>query len=472
MRLLKYTLLVIGLTITVTSCKKGFLDVPDKTALIRQDYVVDLKSTEEFLNGVYVILARDFHSKALVEIYPDLIADNIKPVNIASTVLSPQYNWLQVAGVSGSNMDDRWCFGYQLIRSCSFVIEKAEEFRNQNPEKADDMKAQALAMRAFIHSTLVSIFSQAFNFTANGSHPGIPYVTVSDYTQPVTRNTVAEVYNGMIQDLNNAIPLFGTGTVNPLFMNRNAAKGLLARVYLYKGDYLQAKNAAREVGTRVPIMTGSSYPSKLFTTEETETLFQLPPVSNLVGGALYATNFQGAYYVNPKNFLATADIGLLLSQRSTDVRKAWVTLNAGNWNITKYPVNLIPGFPNTSASYYQTLLRSSEMYLTAAEAYAQLNNIDSARFYLDAIRQRADVTALPTTATGAALLELIYEERRKELAFEGLRMYDLLRWKRAVNRVDALSPSVQQLPYPSDKAIAPIPVNDVNLAGFQQNFGY
>jgi hypothetical protein len=454
------------------SCKRSFLDVPDKSAITRQSYITDLKTTDEFLNGIYTILSEKIYSsKGQNQIYPEIIADNIKPVTSASTVLAPHYNWQQQAEISGSNMNDIWLSGYLVIRSCSFVVEKSTEYRAQDPSRADNMKAQALAIRAMTHAILTNIFAQPFGFSATASHPGIPYITTSDYTQSVTRNTVAEVYDGMISDLKEAIFLFSEGSMNVLYMNRNAAKALLARVYLFKQDYLNAKNLAREVGTAVPIMTGSSYPSKLFTLQETEALFQLAP-AGVANSALYTTDYQGRYFVSPKQFIATADIATLLTERSTDVRKAWVNLVSGIWNISKYPLGVVPGFSIPSLSYYPTLLRSSEMYLTAAEAYVHLNNVDSARFYLDAIRQRADVTVLATTTAGTTLLDAIYKERRKELAFEGLRMFDLLRWKQGVNRIDTYGPATQNLPYPSNKAIAPLPINEVTISGFKQNIDY
>ena len=113
------------------------------------------------------------------------------------------------------------------------------------------------------------------------------------------------------------------------------------------------------------------------------------------------------------------------------------------------------------------------MYLTAAEAYAKVNREDSAKYFLDAIRMRANSSASPTTATGNALLDIIYTERRKELAFEGLRMFDLLRWKKGVARsADVTNGAPLSLPYPSNKAIAPIPPGDIKIGGLQQNPGY
>jgi len=182
---------------------------------------------------------------------------------------------------------------------------------------------------------------------------------------------------------------------------------------------------------------------------------------------------QGQFFADPElYFTASNDIAAILKENPQDARNVWVTQSGTDWNITKYPMDVVPGFGEPAGSYYQTVFRSSEMYLTAAECYANLNNEDSARFYLDAIRKRANVNAATSTATGVALMDSIYKERRKELAFEGLRMYDLLRWKKGVNRTNPFNPAAESLPYPSDKAICPIPLQDVNLSGLAQNPGY
>jgi hypothetical protein len=112
------------------------------------------------------------------------------------------------------------------------------------------------------------------------------------------------------------------------------------------------------------------------------------------------------------------------------------------------------------------------MYLTAAECYARLNNQDSARFYLNAIQKRANSTITGPLVTGEALLDSIFKERRKEFAFEGLRMFDLLRWGKNVVRIDAVGTTAKNLTFPSNKAIAPIPGLDVTILGLIQNDEY
>ncbi|HMI04008.1 MAG TPA: RagB/SusD family nutrient uptake outer membrane protein [Pedobacter sp.] len=478
-----YIFISILLAAGSTSCKKSFLDegIANTRILTRQDYVKDLKTTSEYLSGIYTKVASDLFSGYHI-IYPELAADNIKPVvgtgAGGATPLGAHYEWNQrVDDMSSTsvtstsfNCNELSYGAYQLIRSCNFVLEKATEYKDQDPSLADAMMGQAYAIRALSHFFLVNVFAQSYNFSNDASHPGIVYITSVNWTDPIkSRNTVAEVYVNVIQDLKAAVSLLPVASSSTLTMNRNAAIGLLARVYLFKGDWGLAKNLARQVVAAVPIMT-ANYPSKLFTLEEKEVLFQLPP--GIFPVDQYGSTFPGAYFRSDLQFRATADIASLLNEDPNDARKVWVTSVLGNWHITKFPVNVVTGGFSPDGAYYHSVLRSSELYLMAAEAYAQLNNVDSARFYLDAIRMRANPAALPTTTSGIVLLEAIYKERRKELAFEGWRMFDLLRWKKGVTRADALSAAAQMLPYPSNKAISPIPGLDVKVSDFVQNLDY
>lgn len=475
-----YYLSIILVFLIYSSCKKVFLDVPTKTRLTLQEHVKDLPTMSEFLNGVYYTLSTYFFEGA-GQIYPDLISDNIKPEASAFEYMKSYYLWRQDAqSPDGSNLNDHWSTGYRIIRSCSFVISNTEEYRNENPAKADDLIGQAYALRALTHFILVNEFAQSYSFTPNASHPGIPYITFFDWNEPIKgRNTVAEVYTQLISDLTNSIQLLPAAVTSTLYMNRLAAKSLLARVYLFKEDYSKAKDLAVEVSTEKPIMY-TGYPSKLFTLEETEALFQIPPSEEGLSmpgptgsyQGTYSTFYQGGYLRDPVLFyVPTADIATLLKQNPSDLRNSWIGSGTPD-TITKYPGDVVPGFSYAFTSYYPTILRSSEMYLTAAEAYVKLGDDVKARSYINEIRTRANIAILDESITGTALFDSICIERRKELAFEGLRMFDLLRWKKSVVRQDALDVSAQILLYPSDKAIAPIPILDVTVTGLQQNPGY
>jgi hypothetical protein len=483
MKQLKYYFVTL-LFCSSLSCNKSFLDVEDNTFLLREQYVNNLNSLQQYLNGIYIVLGQNLN-EALNghRIMSELTADNIKPSLRNPSYLISHYTWNQSNGTrSGSpnGGDELWKNSYQFIRNCSFVIEKAKDFKNEDPIKANQIAGEAYSLRALAHFILVNTFAQSYNFTTNASHLGVPYITSWDWNTPFHRNTVKEVYDGMIDDLNKAIPLLTPNNNNKIIMNQLAAKALLARIYLFKEEWQKAKDFAVEVCMAVPLMinspTNHKYPDSLFRKGETEALFQIEPSSTNVVNGSYTTIFEGSYFRGTLTlFIATDDITTLLNQGSGDVRRKWISTSLdGIDSIRKFPSNVVSGFGsanNLHRSYYITVIRSSEMFLTVAEASAHLGDALTSKNFLDAIRQRADPAAANSTATGLALLDSIYIERRKELAFEGLRMWDLLRWKKGVSRMDAISSAPRSLPYPSNKAITPIPLSDVNY-GIQQNPSY
>lgn len=462
-----------------SACTKSFLDktASPSSATILDDYVTDLTACDTYLNGIYVMLG-DYIYNGLNTVYPDLIADNVKPTTNA---MIQQYSWAQVVNsvrnlrpaASYQNLNSLYTSAYRVIRQCNYLLENVDNFRSESPEKADFIKGQAYAIRGLMHHQLVLNFAQPYNFTADASHPGVPYVTTSDYTDAIIRQSVADVYSSIISDYNKGIELLAVASLNKYYMNHNAVKALLARAYLCKGDFGAANSLAVDIANRVPLMSSVDFPARLFKKQDAESvpesIFYIPPSSI----SSYTTQFASYFYrlVTP-SFLATTDIVTILRERPNDKRSTWVTPLGANWRITKFPANSYTGITDTTRAYCHPVIRSSEMVLIAAETFAKIGKEDSARIYLDMIRKRADITALGTTAGGSALLDSIYKERRKELAFEGFRMYDLLRTGNGVNRTEVTGSVGKVLPYPSNYAIAPLPFDESNLTGMLQNLGY
>lgn len=467
--------------LSLFSCGKSFVELTDTSSLNRQTYVTDLNTMEHFVNGVYVMIDRDFMGN-LGSLYADIVSDNLKPVSESYSDLLPHYSWTQIAelnpenavGSSSTAMNGDWRSSYLDIRSCNFVIEDIDKYRNENPAKSDNLKGQAYALRAMIHFKLMNIFAQPYAFSAGATHIGIPYVTASDITQPIHRATVAENYNSVIADLQEAIKLMPEQTTDTRLMNQLAAKAILARVYLFKQDYVTALKLAKEVYQKVPLMPVSGgYPDKMFSylsPNKTEVLFQLSPVYIKGSNGVGAT-FIGAF-LRIGTFAATNDITEILTEDPNDIRMNWVTSIDGIWVPTKYPAGVAKLHPAAYCDYYQTVIRSSEMALTIAEAAAKTGDEGTSRELLNSIRLRANPLASPLETTGSALLDSIYKERRKELSFEGSRMFDLQRWQQGVHRKDAFIPAAANLEYPNNKAIAPLPLQDVQYANLQQNKDY
>lgn len=457
----------VGLTL---GCKKSFLNVPNKVNIYRQEYVKDLTTLNEYLSGIYIMLSSDFYYGYNI-IYGDLIADNVKPTTGSNVFLS-QYLWSQKADETKQtkpednpiNMNPIWTIGYRISRSCNFVVSESEKYRVENPVLADEIKGQALVIRALVYHHLVNVFAQSYSFSPQALHPGIPYVTDTDLSTAVTRNSVKSVYESLIDDLNIAIPLLPEDNINKSYISRKTAKALLSRVYLYKGDFQSCKDLTLPLMVQVPLLT-DGYPDNLFSDKDNEAIFRLYPSL-----ADYITYFPN-YFYKTNVFNATQDIKELLDQRPNDVRRKWIT-GQTELKVNKFPSGVVPGVSYADLAYYVTIFRSSELYLNVAESYANLQKADSAAFYLDKVKQRADSTAPKTTLTGKDLLEDIYIERRKEFCFEGVRMYDLLRLRKPVTRQDAATATSKVLNFPDDKAIAPIPSLDVIFSKLQQNPSY
>ena len=100
----------------------------------------------------------------------------------------------------------------------------------------------------------------------------------------------------------------------------------------------------------------------------------------------------------------------------------------------------------------------------AAEAFYRAGNESKSRGYLNQVRQRAGLGQ--SNATGTALFDAIVLERQLELAFEGFRFTDLVRWGLAVTELGSLG-------FQTGKhELLPIPDYDVRTAGLKQNPGY
>ncbi len=108
-----------------------------------------------------------------------------------------------------------------------------------------------------------------------------------------------------------------------------------------------------------------------------------------------------------------------------------------SWNASKsgYALKkfMVESIPPTGSSVKPEnpwiYFRLAEFYLNYAEIMYELGEEETARKYLNKVRERQSVQMPPVTASGQALRDKIRNERRVELAFEGHRFFDVRRWK-------------------------------------------
>lgn len=170
------------------------------------------------------------------------------------------------------------------------------------------------------------------------------------------------------------------------------------------------------------------------------------------------------------DMLCSDDLYALYS--ATDVRRTAVTSTGTRGGL---PAVFVRKFLNITTDRDDTkLLRLADVYLIAAEASLP-GDEPEARNYLNYVGSRRDASFVPYASTGAALLNDIITERRKELAFEGDRFHDLNRLKRTINRSTNYPAAARTIAYPFDKRLLPIPQRETDVnptIKAQQNPGY
>ena len=153
--------------------------------------------------------------------------------------------------------------------------------------------------------------------------------------------------------------------------------------------------------------------------------------------------------------------------------------------MVKYPTILSPNFWVTKFSYQDgqamlsspVFLRWAEVVLNRAEANAKLGNDAAALDDVNAIRQRAGLSGAALFSTAnmhgyTSVLDVVLDERRMELAFEGHRMFDVYRNRRDMDRRFGGVQPWEIVKYTDDKIQYPIPYNETSVSHIPQNPGY
>jgi len=456
---LKY--LIIGCLFFLASCSKDFLEKKPYNALPIEDALRSEADMQVALRGAYASLRNvDLYGRT-IPILGDLMAD----VTYQSSSNSNRYTFYNQYGmpVVDGNALGMWTAGYHTILRVNNILNSTID----GTANIRQYRGEAHAIRALVYFDLVRFFAKPF--TDNPSNNGIPVITTFDITLKPKRNTIAEVYALILDDLTKAYNLMSQSTNSSQF-SKYAARALEARVHLAKGDMTNARTAALDVinnggFTLVGSNNYVSYwqnPAPL--TSKLETLFEVSSdgVANLgfdALGYLYSQNGYG-------DMICSSDQYALYS--ATDVRRSLLTVGTRSGPaifVNKY-TNIVTDRDDTK------VLRLSDVYLIAAEASVASNEAD-ARNYLNAVATRRDPSFTGFSSTGAALLEDIITERRKELAFEGQRFHDLNRLKRTINRSANYPAAARTIPYPFDRRLLPIPQSETDAnPNMVQNPGY
>ena len=436
-----------------SSCKK-FLEESSQSEFTPKTTV----SFSELLMGTaYPLVNSDPFNYALsymdddVQQYPFPITNSGN--DVTSPLSLPAYSWqpdyfegLMSSGFDGSGASiDAYKNYYKHIAGANIALQYGESSEGTKEEK-DFLMGQAYSLRAFYYFQLVNLYGRPYNDSTTSPEKslGVPLILTSNVSDSMpSRNTVAEVYQQIVSDLDHAFEKLDVDKKSDDIyrMNFIAAHLLASRVALYMENWDSVISAANYVIQYHPALMDLNdfFPREVLSNGSYKyyTIVGEQSVESIwVFGNINETfpNQNVSSYNMSKSLINLFDTKDLRSQfyylKVPDVLLPFVTTpaQARKWAITN----------GGAVTSFGCSFRSSEAYLNRAESYIQkfiltgdakfeqealndLNTLRSKRF--------APEDFIPLTAmAGDSLLQFCREERRRELFFEGHRWFDLRRY--------------------------------------------
>ena len=481
-----YCGIILSSILTLTSCKKDFLNRYPKDQPNPENFFVDASSAREALNAIYNPWTRNSNmfERDMTIILDAMTDDSYWRPSRSSSI--QQERW-DITSSNGA-ITSYWQHVYQSVNAANFAIDGIPTSSNSGftADKQTPYIAEARFMRGFDYLFLVSLWGD------------VPLIThqlknFDEFNQP--RAPKADVYKQIIDDFQFAkdnLPESQSGSKGS--PTKATAAAYLAKAYLYEKDYANAETAARDAIT-IAESTGyhllDDYLSIWDENNEgnPELLFYISYVDNSADYGQNMTiqricrgcppqlkfiygNGDGWGYCLPQRSLydafepddprrgytifAPGDFYGIYNgatpfsttyqymDNSGQVVSTPVTYNPGDsvkydyrWsetgmNVRKMIANLA-GLTNVRwCGQDIPLMRMSDLYLYLAEALAEQENPE-ALVWVNKVRARPSVNEVPRALGDGrpgdgSLVDIVRHERRVELGMEGERLFDLIRW--------------------------------------------
>lgn len=555
-----YLTAVLGMMLGFSSCN---LDYYPSDELNGNVLMSDPSGAEYIVDGCYTMLKEEY---AFVDQWPsgntyvrhyfqmaEFPADNTCLSGRTTDNLYEATCYSMSANLK--NNSHLWWIAYKVIYTANSVI---ESFKEGESNASDQLIGEAYFLRGMMHFNLVTLFAKPY--ILGRENMGVVLRT-STNTEETKRATVGEVYDQVVLDLRKAADLMNAPRHggNPGYATKNAALGLLSRVYLYMEENQKVLDVIAEMGEPTSYLDPdyANYFAKAL--DSKETLFAVAHTaletrgSASIGsmyngdgggwGEVYAnaplmylyerypedirlsyiqlqeeTDTRLSLYGKPAVFFPIkSDINSFRSNKYVELKteasgKKYCEVDNVRYDIKERLVNgeyteyyvtyggedctarlfdKLPAQRESNPKYFVTkfsyqdgdpqlsspvFIRWAEIVLNRAEANAKLGNTAAALADVDAIRTRAGIPAAGMFTGNmhgyTDVLDIVLDERRMELAFEGHRMFDVYRNRRNMDRRFAGIQPWEIVEYTDNKIQYPIPYAETSVSGIPQNPGY
>jgi len=453
-KIYKYT----GLLLIAFALTKCDLNVIPQDALTSEQITSTSDGLSSLVNGLYAIFKESNGNNCYLRQYyqmSDFASDDIVCAYKTEDDLINSFRYKD-RSAEKSNINYFWEMSYKIVYGANVAISMAD-LKGDDPF-TNQLKGESYFLRAFATHNLVRFFAKPYS-DANKSEPGVIIRESKSDNMPKARATLEETYGYIISSLKTAESVMSEempserNNDNHRFASIYSVWAMLSRVYLYKGELdsciiYSDKLINSEMFT---LETPESYPGYFASaTSGSESVWVIPfnLIDDQLNGSVASMIYNGnnCWAEEGASSSILEDMGDGTSMTEIDQRWKYIVTDAG---VVKNGVNMFyiskfsgqDGSPTLSSP---VMFRLAEIYLNRAEAYAKKADVASAVADLNMLLENRlivpegesidDYLYDDASITSGEIVDIVLKERRIELAFEGHRIFDLLRNGRDVVR--------------------------------------
>ena len=321
---------------------------------------------------------------------------------------------------------------YAYIMRQNLVIDNVEKASGDADLKTL-AKAEARVLRAWDHFVAINLYAKSYTPATAAEDGGVCIMEHYDLEAVPSKSTVAKVYDFIISELEAAVPLLQEHPVNIYHPNKAYGYGLLSLVYLFHRDWEKARDAAlQSLALNNALVDYNEIPASGFYSFRKYANENNPEVLSYMWMGSGWTTEAVALYAHGQ--ISPELVGLFDTEN--DLRYSKFLRQSGASIVSYFDVGSgaaiwTPATDSSRFTYITVGLRTAEVYLILAEAYARLNNLAESKSYVEKLRAKRIKGGDGTIATPAnqkEMMDQIIVERRKELLYGFHRFFDLKRF--------------------------------------------
>lgn len=404
------------------------------------------------------------------------------------------YTWSEFTGIDQDTPSQFWTSTYDAIAHSNEVLAVIDGMEGDKAQK-QAVKGEALLTRAYGHFMLVNLFAKHYDPATADDDPGIPYVKEPEtvFIKKYARNSVEEVYDEIEDDILNGLDLVDESfyaNSGKYHFTRNAALAFASRFYLFKGDLAECIKYSNQLLGGDPALYVKNIPALLEERINTEDYVRLYHSPNDDSNLLLMRQISNFHLPNLGHWPTRPLYSSIYENNPFDLvderqDPAWVAGENG-LAATKYEFLFERSSLTSNVGFNYTIFlafRGEEVLLNRAECNILQNNVTAGLTDLALLASRRyrdipNITAAQLlnglrayyNSNNDQLNAFIYtmEERQKEFMHEGLRWFDIKRYKLPVEHV-LQDGSTAKLEAEDNRKVLQIPKAAIDVGGLEPN---